>query len=392
MSLLIRLALAGILALPSLVVSIVVLPLQIILSIPSVWLLLWSTPKTTNASNDSKDKNNRRHVIITGGSSGIGKGVALEAARNGDKVTILARDKTRLAEAKDYIQDVIQKEQGDDKNKTIVDVSTISVDVTNYSALDKVAKELFSKDKNNDSTIASIHLVICAGIAEPNHFHVLEPDAFARQVQLNLLGSTYTAHAFLPYLVDTTTQTTLSSSTTTKPPCSITFCSSQAGQTGVYGYGAYSPTKFALRGLAEVLAMEYYHKPIHIQVAYPPDTNSPGYVNENKTKPHETIIVSGGVEKTSQAADPNLIGHQLYQAVTSSRPKTHVYFDMDGFILATLCSGFSPVTTLWDGVAQVTGMQICRWITLFYLIDWKRMLTDYHKSKHGDAADTDKQD
>ena len=36
----------------------------------------------------------------------------------------------------------------------------------------------------------------------------------------------------------------------------IVFISSMAGQTGPFGYSAYSPTKFALRGLAESLYYE----------------------------------------------------------------------------------------------------------------------------------------
>ena len=36
----------------------------------------------------------------------------------------------------------------------------------------------------------------------------------------------------------------------------IVLVSSQAGQLGVFGYTAYSSTKFALRGLAESLQME----------------------------------------------------------------------------------------------------------------------------------------
>lgn len=36
----------------------------------------------------------------------------------------------------------------------------------------------------------------------------------------------------------------------------IVFMSSQAGQIGLFGYTAYSPSKFALRGLAESLQME----------------------------------------------------------------------------------------------------------------------------------------
>ena len=37
---------------------------------------------------------------------------------------------------------------------------------------------------------------------------------------------------------------------------SIVFVSSQAGFCGIYGFGAYSASKFALRGLAEALSME----------------------------------------------------------------------------------------------------------------------------------------
>ena len=36
----------------------------------------------------------------------------------------------------------------------------------------------------------------------------------------------------------------------------VLFVSSQAGLMGVYGFGAYSASKFALRGLAESLSME----------------------------------------------------------------------------------------------------------------------------------------
>ena len=36
----------------------------------------------------------------------------------------------------------------------------------------------------------------------------------------------------------------------------IIFVSSQAGLSGIYGLAAYSASKFALRGLAEALAME----------------------------------------------------------------------------------------------------------------------------------------
>lgn len=40
----------------------------------------------------------------------------------------------------------------------------------------------------------------------------------------------------------------------------VVFVSSQAGLCGIYGFGAYSASKFALRGLAEALSMEVLHQ------------------------------------------------------------------------------------------------------------------------------------
>lgn len=44
----------------------------------------------------------------------------------------------------------------------------------------------------------------------------------------------------------------------------IVFISSQAGQVGVFGYTAYSASKFALRGFAESLQMEVLGEFAHV--------------------------------------------------------------------------------------------------------------------------------
>jgi NAD(P)-dependent dehydrogenase (short-subunit alcohol dehydrogenase family) len=49
-------------------------------------------------------------------------------------------------------------------------------------------------------------------------------------------------------------------------------------QVGVYGYAAYSASKFALRGLAEVLQQELIDRNIRLSLVYPPDTMTPGYL------------------------------------------------------------------------------------------------------------------
>jgi 3-dehydrosphinganine reductase len=75
----------------------------------------------------------------------------------------------------------------------------------------------------------------------------------------------------------------------------MVFVSSGAAFFGIYGYGAYAPSKFALRGLAEVLRVELALVDISVTLAYPPDTDTPQLAAEALTKPTATKeITSGG--------------------------------------------------------------------------------------------------
>ena len=62
-------------------------------------------------------------------------------------------------------------------------------------------------------------------------------------MEVNYLGSVYPTRAVITTMKE-------------RRMGRILFISSQAGQIGLFGYTAYSPSKFALRGLAESLQME----------------------------------------------------------------------------------------------------------------------------------------
>lgn len=62
-------------------------------------------------------------------------------------------------------------------------------------------------------------------------------------MEVNYLGSVYPTRAVITTMKE-------------RRMGRIVFVSSQAGQFGLFGYTAYSPSKFALRGLAESLQME----------------------------------------------------------------------------------------------------------------------------------------
>jgi 3-dehydrosphinganine reductase len=74
---------------------------------------------------------------------------------------------------------------------------------------------------------------------------------------------------------------------------------SGASLLGIFGYASYCPSKFALKGLAETLHAELKGAGVGISIAYPPDTETPMLVEENKIKPAETKLITGIVKPWS---------------------------------------------------------------------------------------------
>ena len=76
----------------------------------------------------------------------------------------------------------------------------------------------------------------------------------------------------------------------------IMFVSSQAGQIGLFGYTAYSPSKFALRGLAESLQMEVsfcfcpLESPFYVDVTVMRNPSLSFYNHNHESK---TIVFNG---------------------------------------------------------------------------------------------------
>ena len=60
----------------------------------------------------------------------------------------------------------------------------------------------------------------------------------------------------------------------------IVFVSSMLGLLSFAGYSAYSPTKFAIRGLADTLRNELKRYNIDVHIFFPGNIDSPGYAVE----------------------------------------------------------------------------------------------------------------
>ena len=213
-----------------------------------------------------------KHVIITGGSSGIGKEVAKLLAREGANISIIARNSTKLASA--------QQEIALEKISTQQRIFSFSADVCQREEIETAIEKAIALVGSPDI------LITCAGIAHPGYFQELPLEIFENTMAINYFGSLYAIKAVLPAMEK-------------QRRGHIVLISSGAGLIGIYGYTPYSPTKFALRGLAESLRGELKQSGIKVSIVYPPDTDTPQLEAENKTKPRETKLITGSAQTWS---------------------------------------------------------------------------------------------
>ena len=68
---------------------------------------------------------------------------------------------------------------------------------------------------------------------------------------------------------------------------------SAAGLAGFWGYSAYAPTKFALRGLAEALRAECAPDGVSVSIGHPPDTETPQLAAERAERPPQLAAIAG---------------------------------------------------------------------------------------------------
>lgn len=217
----------------------------------------------------------KKHALITGGSSGIGLALAYRLAAEGYDISIIARREAVLkSAAADIAKYFIRENQR---------VFTFSADLADARRAEAAVRACTTELGVPDLVVTS------AGIAVPGYFEDLPLDAFERSMAVNYFGSLYVVRAVLPAM-------------RARQTGRVVLVSSGAGLMGLFGYATYSPTKFALRGLAEGLRAEVKADNIGISIVYPPDTETPMLAEENKIKPEETRVMTSLVKPwTAQA-------------------------------------------------------------------------------------------
>ncbi|MGD2164058.1 MAG: SDR family oxidoreductase [Anaerolineae bacterium] len=206
------------------------------------------------------------NVIITGGSSGIGKATAKLLAGEGANVFILARDQKKLDRALEEI-----RAEGRNQDQRY---GAISADVTDYEEVESAIAAVVATNGPPDILINS------AGTVHPGHFGDLPLSTFRHQMDVNFFGTLHTVKAVVPHML-------------TRGGGHIVNISSIGGVFGGFGYSAYGASKFAVCGFTEALRAELKPHNIAVSLVLPSDTETPQLREERKVRPLEMELISG---------------------------------------------------------------------------------------------------
>lgn len=202
-----------------------------------------------------------KHVLITGGSSGIGLAAAHQLVGHGATVTLLARRESVLQEAKAKL--------GGRAHLVTVDVANLA-DVRSLVGA-HIAAHPADMLLNN------------AGVVMPGRFLELKDEDFRWMMDINYFGTVNMCRVVLPQMV-------------ARGGGHVLNVSSMAGVIGIYGYTAYAASKFAICGLSDALRGEMWPHKVAVSVCMPPDTDTPQLAFENQYKPKETKAIAGNVK------------------------------------------------------------------------------------------------
>ena len=213
------------------------------------------------------------HALITGGSSGIGRALGRKLANAGYHLSLISRRQDLLEEAAaEMRRSALRADQR---------IEIYPADVAEPVQVEAAVKAAIARLGGPELVVTS------AGIAVPGYFEDIPATTFERMMAVNYFGTLYVIRAALPAM-------------RARQRGRIVLVSSGAALMGLFGYAAYGPSKFAVRGLAETLRSELRADNIGVSVVYPPDTETPMLEEENKTKPEETRLITG-VAKTWSA-------------------------------------------------------------------------------------------
>ena len=182
---------------------------------------------------------NRKHVLITGASSGIGEGLALALAKNGGVLGLLARREDLLLE----LAERCEKAGGIAR--------ALPADVTDPSAVEEAFQKFIHEFETIDILIAN------AGIGGNNEStRTYHPPSVKKVIDVNLNGAVNAVYAVLPKMME-------------QGHGQLVAISSLAGFRGLPKSAAYSASKAAMTTFFESVRLDVKKKGIDVTIIQP---------------------------------------------------------------------------------------------------------------------------
>ncbi|HWQ84702.1 MAG TPA: SDR family NAD(P)-dependent oxidoreductase, partial [Anaerolineales bacterium] len=208
----------------------------------------------------------RKLILVTGGGTGIGRGVALELARQGADVALSYASSAKGAlEAVEEIQSI--------GRRAIAIKGNLSEVAECRRVVDEAAAFLGGLDG----------LVNNAGITATVDFLDVTEELFNRIYFTNIRGEYFCCQQAVPYILER--GRTLQSQASEKPWAggSIINMSSVHGAVGLAGHSVYAGTKGAINAFSRELAVELCPKHIRVNVLAPGSIEVPSYFTSDPT-------------------------------------------------------------------------------------------------------------
>jgi short-subunit dehydrogenase len=188
----------------------------------------------------------QKTIVVTGASSGAGRAIALQFAKEGAYLVLAARRQPALEEVAALCSEAGGK------------ATVVVCDVTNAAAVKDLAEKAFLTYGSIDVWINN------AGVLAAGTFEETPIEVHDQVVRTNLLGYMHGAHAAIPYFK--------------KQGHGVLINNISVGGWFPTPYAAgYTASKFGLRGFSEALRGELHRFPhIHVCDAYPAFLDTPG--------------------------------------------------------------------------------------------------------------------
>ncbi len=231
-----------------------------------------------------------RIILITGASDGIGKSLAIEAARLGAQVILHGRNSEKL----EKVYDQIEATDGA-RRPSIAVLDLVAANAEGYSTLAKSIEDEFGHLDG---------LVHNAGILG-ERYTIEQYDAvlWQRVMHVNVTSAFALTQVLLPLLK-------------ISADASIIFTSSSVGRSGKAFWGAYSVSKFATEGLSQVLADEHRHAALRVNC-----------INPGATRTNMRLAAYPAEDRNTLKTPDEILSPYIYLLGADSREVTGQSFD-----------------------------------------------------------------